>query len=74
MNEALRPLTILQLQQALQETDAEAKLLWQVCDLAVPVRDLETLYTTIVDLVARKALRDEIITALTEKIGELDRV
>jgi hypothetical protein len=72
MNDSLKPLTILQLQQALRETDAEADLLWQVCELSIPVRDLETLYTTIIDLTARKALRVEIITALTEKISELD--
>jgi transcriptional regulator NrdR family protein len=72
LKRSLADLTILQLQQALQDSDKAALMSW--ASIYGDVKDLDSLYTTVIDLLARRKLREEIVATLTEKISELDRM
>ena len=68
----LKPLTILQLQQCLQECDKNIKSDWAKAEMYGMLKDLDQLYNIVIDLMARKELRAPIIEVLTEKVSELD--
>lgn len=74
LKRSLADLTILQLQQALQDSDKAALMSWGSASIYGDVKDLDSLYTTVIDLLARRKLREEIVATLTEKISELDRM